>query len=59
MNEKVRISARENGVYLWQIADALGIRDDSFSKKLRHPLTPEEEKKALEAIDRISREART
>ena len=54
-NQDVKLRAAGSGVKLWQIADALGMRDDSFSKKLRREL-PDEEKRAIFAIiDSLSR----
>ena len=37
-NMKIREEARNSGVRLWQIADALGIQESMFSKKLRKEL---------------------
>lgn len=57
-NEIIRKSAKENGVKLWQIADALGMLDVNFSKKLRHELPPDETKKILAIIARIAEGAK-
>ena len=48
-NEEIRAAARENGVYLWEIADALGLADSNFSRLLRHEL-PENTKISILAI---------
>lgn len=56
-NEKIRRAARGAGVRLWQIADAWGVNDVTFCKKLRHQFSPEDERRALEIIDEIRREA--
>ena len=32
-NIEIRRKAKENGVHLWRIADALGITDGNFSRK--------------------------
>lgn len=42
-NLDIRAAASDAGVRLWQIADALGITDASFSRKLRKEL-PEDSK---------------
>lgn len=43
-NKDIRAYASKKGVYLWQIAESLGIADSNFSRKLRKEL-PEESKK--------------
>ena len=48
-NQDIRRIAAGAGVKLWQIADALGIADCSFSRKLRKEL-PQEEKKKIFSI---------
>ena len=56
-NEKIRRAARESGVRLWQLADAWGVNDVTFCKKLRHQFRPEDERRALEIIDELRKEA--
>lgn len=53
-NEKLRSRAKERGVRLWQIAEAIGIRPNDFSIMLRHELSDEIQKKAIAAIDVIA-----
>lgn len=55
-NIEVRSAAASAGVKLWQIADALGVNDGNFSRKLRKEFTLEEKERILEIIDRISKE---
>ena len=50
-NQDIRRTATGAGVKLWQIADALGIADCSFSRKLRKEL-PQEEKDRIYCIIR-------
>lgn len=52
-NEGIRELAKSKGVLLWQIADKLGITDGSFSRKLRHELTPQEQERVLQIIDEL------
>ena len=54
-NIKIRKMAKKHGVKLWQIADRLEISDSSFSRKLRHELSPEEQAKIIEIIRDIER----
>lgn len=56
-NVDVRQTASAAGVKLWQIAEALGIADCNFSRKLRRELPAEEKKKIFGIIERLSREA--
>ena len=48
-NQDIRRTAAGAGVKLWQIAEALGIADCNFSRKLRHEL-PEDEKEKIRSI---------
>ena len=56
-NMKIREKARNSGVHLWQIADALGMQESLFSKKLRKELTEEEQEKILSIIDDLAKGA--
>ena len=55
-NQDIRRAAAGAGVKLWQIADALGISDCSFSRKLRKELPQEEKKKIFSIIEQLSQE---
>ncbi|MCL2102288.1 MAG: hypothetical protein FWH22_11325 [Fibromonadales bacterium] len=48
-NIDIRLEARVSGVKLWEVAEALGMHDSGFSRKLRKEL-PEQEKTAIRAI---------
>lgn len=48
-NTDIRSEIKSAGLYFWQIADALGLNDGNFSRKLRHEL-PDEEKARIRAI---------
>lgn len=53
-NVDIRNKAKSKGVKLWEIAEAIGINDGNFSRKLRKEL-PEDEKAAImTTIDRIA-----
>ncbi|MCI2061903.1 MAG: hypothetical protein LKJ83_03940 [Eubacteriaceae bacterium] len=52
-NIELKVKIAENGFYLWEVAEKIGMADTSFSRLLRKPLS--EEKKvqidaALEAL---------
>lgn len=55
-NVDIRNTAAGNGVRLWQIAEALGIADCSFSRKLRKELPAEEKRKIFGIIERLAKE---
>lgn len=55
-NKDIRHTAAGSGVKLWQIADALGITDSSFSRKLRKELPQEEKEKIFSIIQKLSQE---
>lgn len=53
-NEYIREAARRRGVRFWQIADVLGISEATFTRKLRHELSEEEQAHIMRVIDTIS-----
>lgn len=55
-NAEIRESAKQAGVCLWQVAEACGVNDGNFSRKLRKELPQEEKQNILEIIDRLSKE---
>ena len=55
-NQDIRRTAAAAGVKLWQIADALGVADCSFSRKLRKELPQEEKQKIFSIIQKLSQE---
>ena len=54
VNVDVRLAAAGAGVRLWQIADALGLNDGNFSRKLRHELSAEEKSRIIAIIKDLS-----
>lgn len=57
-NAIIRSEAKKKGVFLWEVADHLGIRDNQLSVKLRHQLSDDETKMLLSIINAIG-EAKT
>ena len=53
-NIDIRRMAAGNGVKLWQIAEALGIADFSFSRKLRRELPTDEKTEIFEIIKQLA-----
>lgn len=57
MNKQdIRRAAGSRCVKLWQIADALGIADSAFSRKLRKELPQEEKEKIFAVIESLAKE---
>lgn len=53
-NQEIRRKAKEKGVYLWQIAEKLGVCDMTLTRKLRHELPENEKTEILDIIESIS-----
>lgn len=53
-NVEIREAANKAGVFLWQIAERLGITDSNFSRKLRREFAPEEREKILDIINDLA-----
>lgn len=54
-NEKIRRCISESGLRYWEIADALGVADTTFTKWLRHELPVEKKEEILAAIERLKK----
>ena len=52
----IRCAAKASGVKLWQIAEAVGLADSNFSKKLRRELPDCEKNRIYEIIQDLSQE---
>ncbi|MGM9659844.1 MAG: hypothetical protein ACI3WQ_04520 [Faecousia sp.] len=55
-NKDIRNAAGGHGIRLWQVAEAIGMNESAFSRKLRKELPQEEKKKVLAIIDRMAQE---
>ncbi len=53
-NTIIRKTAKEKGVCLWEIANALGICEASMTRKMRNDLPEAETKKLLDIIEKLS-----
>ena len=53
-NTEIRNAAKMAKVHLWQIADAIGKRDNEFSRMLRKELTPGEKSRIFGIIQGLS-----
>lgn len=55
-NQEIRKAIRSAGVRQWQVAEAMGLREDTLSRKLRHELNEESKQEVLAAIERAKAE---
>lgn len=55
-NLDIKAAAIGAGVRLYEVAERLGLREDSFSRKLRYDLPDAEREKILDAIKEIKHE---
>lgn len=55
-NKDIREAVTRAGLKLWQIADALGITDSYFSRKLRKELPEEEKERIFGIVRELSKE---
>lgn len=54
MNNDVRTHAKEQGVFIWQLAESLGISEPTMTRKLRRELPNAEKTRLFELIDQLA-----
>lgn len=54
-NEVIKALARQRGVFLWEIAEAIGIADSNLSRKLRRELPPQQQNDLLTVVESIAK----
>ena len=54
-NMEIRTMAKESGVKLWEVAEAIGITDGMLSRKLRRELPQVERRKILSIVADIAK----
>lgn len=57
-NVEIRYAYMQAGIKQWQLAEALGLSETHFSRKLRRELPQEEKQRIMEAIERLAQEKR-
>lgn len=55
-NKEIRNAAGGHGLRLWEVAEAIGMNEFAFSRKLRKELPEEEKQRILEAIYHLAQE---
>lgn len=53
-NIEIRQAAKDNGVNLWQVAEAMKVSDITLSRRMRHELSTEDKKRILSIINEIA-----
>lgn len=53
-NQKIKDAAKAAGVRLWEVAEAIGISDGAFSRKLRRDLPEVEQRKILNIVEDLA-----
>lgn len=53
-NQKIRAEAAKYGVKLWQIAEAVGLAESTFSRSLRHEVSAERRAEIIAVIHKIA-----
>ncbi|WP_035445130.1 hypothetical protein [Atopococcus tabaci] len=57
-NSHIRELIKEQGVYQWEVAEALGISEVTLIRWLRKPLEEEKEKEIIKSIDKAKKQKR-
>ena len=55
-NQKIRSQMRELGIYQWQLADAVGVSNYSFTIWMRHEMTGERLARVQAALDELKKQ---
>ena len=53
-NDDLRLYAKQHGVKLWQLAEALQMADTTLSRELRHQVPKERKEEMYEQIRKLS-----
>lgn len=53
-NLEIREAVKNGGVYLWQLADRLGVSDATLSRKLRKELSEKEKMRCLQIVEQLT-----
>lgn len=53
-NERIRSAAKEHNLHLWEIAAALNISDNTFSRQLRNELPEDRQNEIISKIEHLT-----
>lgn len=54
-NLEIRVAIKKARLFNYEVAEAIGMSETAFSRKLRKELQPEEKQEILAAIDRLTK----
>lgn len=57
-NTEIRVAMVGAGLKHYQVAEAMGIADETFSRWLRHELPEDKQKQILAVIDQMKKEGK-
>lgn len=52
-NDDIRLFVRQKGLYLWQVADQLGVSEITLIRWLRKPLKEEKKQAIINAVNEL------
>lgn len=55
-NRDVRQAVEDANLYLWQVADEIGVTDSTFSRKLRREMDDSEKATIFQAIEKLKKD---
>lgn len=55
-NEKIRKMIRQSGFCSWQVADKMGVHENTFYRWLRKELSEEDKKRIYQALEELGAE---
>lgn len=53
-NQELREYAKSKGVYLWEMAEVIGVSDANFSRRLRRELSDHEKTIMFKVVDHVA-----
>lgn len=55
-NKEIKIAMLEKGLKQWKVAEALGVSESAFCRKMRKELPNDEKEKILAVIEELGKE---
>ena len=52
-NQEIKNKVKENGLFMWQIADEIGISEPTLVRWMRYPLSAEKRASVMDAIKHL------
>ena len=55
-NRDIRQAVEDANLYLWQVADEIGVTDSTFSRKLRREMDDDEKATIFQATEKLKKD---